>query len=96
MFSRFLMAEFKANWWRRAVLLTAAPLLRAFRRRMDPRRYNGANLLGLRNVVIKSHGSADNLAFAHAIRRARQEVERNLPERIRAQTGRLLYEPREA
>lgn len=56
MFSHFLMREFKASLLRRAVLAISAPLLRSFRRRMDPRRYNGASLLGLREIVIKSHG----------------------------------------
>ena len=44
------------------------PVLRAFRDRVDPRRYNGASLLGLRGIVIKSHGSADVFAFGQALR----------------------------
>ena len=90
MFSHFLMREFKASLLRRAVLAISAPLLRSFRRRMDPRRYNGASLLGLREIVIKSHGGADSLAVAHAIRRARHEVDHRLPERIYRQIGDLL------
>jgi glycerol-3-phosphate acyltransferase PlsX len=52
----------------------AKPVLNAFRRRVDPRHYNGATLLGLRGIVIKSHGSADRLAFCVAIGRAVDEA----------------------
>ena len=57
-------------------------MLRAFARRIDPRRYNGASLLGLQGIVIKSHGSADALAFANAIKIAMLEVEKAVPQRI--------------
>jgi glycerol-3-phosphate acyltransferase PlsX len=52
----------------------AWPVLAAFKRRVDHRRYNGASLLGLRGVVIKSHGSADVFAFGCAIEHAISEV----------------------
>ena len=55
---------------RSALALFAYPVIRRFRRRVDPRRYNGAALLGLRGIVVKSHGSADRLAFATALARA--------------------------
>ncbi len=58
------------------------PVLRALRRRMDPGRYNGASLLGLRGIVVKSHGSADEFAFGQALRRAVDEVENQVIERI--------------
>jgi glycerol-3-phosphate acyltransferase PlsX len=61
------------------------PVLKAFRSRIDPRAYNGASLLGLRGIVIKSHGSADAFAFANAIKVAILEVRENVPERISAQ-----------
>ena len=50
------------------------PVLNRFRKRVDNRQYNGATLLGLRGVVIKSHGSADQIAFGFALERARQAV----------------------
>jgi glycerol-3-phosphate acyltransferase PlsX len=62
----------------------ALPALAAFRRRVDPRRYNGATLLGLKGVVVKSHGSADRLGFYHAIERAAEEVRGGVLERISA------------
>jgi glycerol-3-phosphate acyltransferase PlsX len=57
-------------------------VLRAFRNRMDHRRYNGASLLGLRGIVIKSHGSADRYAFGQALQRAVEEVRDGVPQRI--------------
>ena len=59
---------------------------------MDPARYNGASLIGLRGIVIKSHGSASVLAFKNAINEAIFEVEKNIPERIREQVTGLLKE----
>jgi glycerol-3-phosphate acyltransferase PlsX len=61
------------------------PVLKAFRSRIDPRSYNGASLLGLRGIVIKSHGSADAFAFANAIKVAILEVREDVPQRITAQ-----------
>jgi glycerol-3-phosphate acyltransferase PlsX len=49
---------------------------------MDPAKYNGASLLGLRGIVIKSHGSADKRAFGHALERALDEVRNDVPSRI--------------
>jgi len=52
----------------------ALPVLKAFKRRVDHRRYNGASFLGLKGIVVKSHGSADVLAFRCAIERAAEEA----------------------
>jgi len=60
-----------------------------FRRRVDHRRYNGAALLGLRGIVVKSHGSADRLAFATALQRAASEASHGLIERIGEEIARL-------
>ena len=64
---------------------SAKPVLNRLRNRVDNRRYNGAALLGLRGVVIKSHGSADAYAFGFALQRAREAVVSKLLERT-AQT----------
>ena len=74
MLARFLREEFTRNPFTRLAALVAWPVLSAFRRRVDHRRYNGATLLGLRGTVIKSHGSADPIAFARALERAAEEV----------------------
>jgi len=78
----YITQEFKRNLLTRLAGLVALPVLRAFRRRIDPRHYNGASLLGLPGIVIKSHGGADALAFANAIRVAMLEVEQAVPQRI--------------
>ena len=70
MIREFLKAEFSRNGFTRVLALLASPVLSAFKRRVDHRRYNGAALLGLRGLVFKSHGSADELAFEHALNRA--------------------------
>ncbi|MBT2773959.1 phosphate acyltransferase PlsX [Halomonas sp. ISL-60] len=66
----------------RLASLLAKPVLRRLKQELDPVRYNGASLLGLRGIVVKSHGSAHADGFYYAIRRALQEVEHNLPARI--------------
>ncbi|MFB1486178.1 MULTISPECIES: phosphate acyltransferase PlsX [unclassified Thiocapsa] len=85
-----LSAQFKRSWFGRAAGLVAMPILKQFRRTMDPRRYNGASLLGLRGIVIKSHGGADEIAFENAIHIALKEIHANIPKRIGEQVGRHL------
>jgi glycerol-3-phosphate acyltransferase PlsX len=93
--SQFMKAEFKKNLLTRSVGLVAAPVLRAFSRRIDPRRYNGASLLGLQGIVIKSHGGADAVAFANAVNIAALEVEKAVPQRISKYLA-ALYAERQA
>jgi phosphate acyltransferase len=85
----FLRQEFTRNPWRMLVAWLASPVRNALRARMDPGRYNGASLLGLRGIVIKSHGSADVHAFMHALQNAVEEVRNNVPERIAQQMTRI-------
>lgn len=80
--STALKEEFSRSLPRKLVALVALPVLKAFRRRFDHRRYNGASLLGLKGVVVKSHGSADRLAFRSALARAAEMARENLPEKI--------------
>lgn len=88
--SHYLKEEFKRSLWNRAVALLALPILKAFRRRIDPREYNGASLLGLQGVVIKSHGGADAFAFANALDIARLEIQNNVPNMIGQQVASML------
>lgn len=94
MISHLMKQEFKRNIFTKLAALVAMPVLNAFRRRIDPRAYNGASLVGLRGIVIKSHGSADEFSFTTAIGEAVLEVEKNVPEMIREQLGTLLEERR--
>jgi glycerol-3-phosphate acyltransferase PlsX len=82
MIAQFIRQEFSRNILTRLAALVAMPVLKAFRRRIDPRRYNGASLLGLKGIVIKSHGSADVLSFSNAIKVAIVQVRESVPERI--------------
>jgi len=78
----FLRQEFSRNVFRKLAAVVALPVLKALRRRMDPSRHNGASLLGLRGVVIKSHGSADAYSFGKALERAVEEVRNDVIQRI--------------
>ncbi len=82
MLATFLREEFSRNPFRKISALFALPALNGFKKRVDPRRYNGASLLGLRGIVVKSHGSADQMAFAKAIERAAEAARNRLVERI--------------
>jgi glycerol-3-phosphate acyltransferase PlsX len=78
----YLRRAFTRNWFAKFQALLASPVLRHLRTRMDPRRYNGATLVGLNGIVVKSHGSADAYAFLHAIETAVVEVEKQVPQQI--------------
>ena len=78
-----LKQEFKRNVFTKLAALIAYPVLAALMKRMDYRRYNGAALLGLRGLVFKSHGSADELAFELALGRAYDAARNNLLDRVR-------------
>ena len=84
-----LREEFSRNLFTRLAALAALPVLNAFKRRFDPRRYNGGSLLGLTGIVVKSHGSADALAFFCALERAAEAARNRLPERIAASMAQL-------
>jgi glycerol-3-phosphate acyltransferase PlsX len=60
----------------------ASSALEAIRTRVDPRRYNGASLVGLNGVVLKSHGSADEFAFETAVKTAIVEARKGVPVQI--------------
>ena len=80
----FMKAEFTRSIYSKAAALIARPVLGRLAARIDPRHYNGASLLGLNGLVIKSHGGADALSFANAIAVAAHEVENDVSGRIRA------------
>lgn len=84
----FLRQEFRSGIYGRLAGLVALPVLRSLANRLDPRRYNGASLVGLDGIVIKSHGGADKVAYRQAIHTAMIEVSKQVPDQIR----RLLQE----
>jgi glycerol-3-phosphate acyltransferase PlsX len=84
MLAAYLHEEFHRNAFTKLLGLASLPVINAFRRRVDPRRLNGASLLGLRGIVVKSHGSADSYAFEVAINRAWEEANSGILQRITA------------
>lgn len=79
----FLEQEFRSGIYGRLAGLVALPVLRSLANKLDPRRYNGASLVGLDGIVIKSHGGADRVAFRQAIHTAMIEVSKQVPDQIR-------------
>ncbi|MBK9446890.1 MAG: phosphate acyltransferase PlsX [Betaproteobacteria bacterium] len=90
MLATFLREAFKKNIFTKLAALAAMPVLNAFKQRADHRRYNGACLLGLRGIVVKSHGSADTFAFGTAINVAIETAANGALERI---AERLAQQP---
>ncbi len=82
MLAGFLRQEFNRNLLTKLIALIAMPVLNNFKRHVDHRRYNGASLLGLKGIVLKSHGSADAFAFANALERAAEAVRSGVLARI--------------
>ena len=85
MFADFLGQEFKKNIGTRFLALFALPVLKAFKKRFDPRRYNGAAFLGINGIVVKSHGSADAFSFEHALMTAYEEANSKMIAKISKQ-----------
>jgi len=84
--SSFLKEEFRRSLLRSIQGLVAQSALEALRARLDPRRYNGASLVGLNGIVLKSHGSADQFAFENAVKSAIVEARKGVP----VQIGKLI------
>jgi len=86
--AHYLRRSFSRDWLAKLQAILARPVLGNLRAEMDSRKYNGATLVGLNGIVVKSHGSADSLAFQHAIDTAVVEVRNQLPQQI----GNMLQE----
>ncbi len=82
MVGKAIAEEFSRDPLSRARGLLARPVMRALKRRLDPRTHNGASMVGLNGIVIKSHGGADEVAFGNAVRTAVLEVEKGIPHQI--------------
>lgn len=86
----YIKKSFARNIFTKIIALIALPVLKALKKDLDPGRHNGASLIGLKGIVIKSHGGAKTLAFAQAIEEAILEVEKNVPQLIGNEVSRLL------
>lgn len=89
--SHKIKSAFERNYWTRFCGLLAKPVIRAFKSEINPEKYNGACLLGLRGVVIKSHGSANANATYFAIKEAILQASQQLPQRIKHQLEQVQY-----
>lgn len=85
LFFKTLKDAFLSSWYGKLVAFFSSPILKTLFKRLDPNQLNGASLLGLKGIVIKSHGNAESHAFAMAIRVAILEAEKNVPQRIQSQ-----------
>ena len=81
------------NWYTQLLAKIALPLLKSIYNRVNPDQYNGASLLGLRGIVVKSHGNASADAFFYAIEQAINEAQMQVPERIKTKIEQVLLEP---
>ena len=80
--SHFIKKEFTKNIFTKLSALISLPVMNSVKKKVDPRKYNGASLLGLQGVVVKSHGGADSYAFSRAIRTAYYEVKNEILDKI--------------
>ena len=93
MLASSLRSEFKRNWLTKFAALVAISVLNNFKRRFDHRRYNGAILLGLKGISVKSHGSADETSFGNAIARAYDAAENQVLDRLAARLSEMMPAP---
>ena len=80
--SRYIKIEISKNWLRKMMAILVMPILKSLKTRLDTRTYNGASLLGLGGVVIKSHGGTDETGMLAALTVAYEEVKNDLLEQI--------------
>ncbi len=92
MFSHFIKKSFTKNFFTKLVSILVKPVIKDFRSKVDPGKYNGASLLGLKGVVVKSHGNADIDSFQQAIKEAYLEAHAKITDKISEQLTRELEE----
>lgn len=96
MIRHFLSFEFKRNLFRKISGVIAMPVLKSLKNRIDPRHYNGASLLGLNGVLVKSHGGTDAYGFEHAIMAAYHQVKNSLLDKIKREMDNMLHQEYDA
>lgn len=90
MIGQIIKEEYTSSVLRKFSALLSKPVLNSIQERIDHRQYNGASLLGLRGIVVKSHGGADVLGFQYAVQEAIAEMKHKVPERIGEQVESIL------
>lgn len=91
MVSHLLRSTFQSSAYDRMVGLLAKPVVNKLVKQIDPKRHNGASLLGLRGTVVKSHGNADVAGFRQAVKRAMYEARHNLPQLIQKNISEVTF-----
>jgi phosphate acyltransferase len=86
----FIKLEFNRNWFTKFCGLLSSPILRRAAKRIDPRGYNGASLLGINGIVLKSHGGADRISMCHAIDQAILQIQKDIPSHIKDRVAALV------
>jgi len=90
LFAHYLKEAYQQNFWSKLMALLSKPIFNRLKYSIDPGRRNGASLIGLRGIVIKSHGGANVAAYSHAIHEAMIEVKVNVRERIESEVAAML------
>ena len=88
--SSTLKDEFKKNVFTKIAGISSTKVLNSFKKVVDPRRYNGASLIGLKGIIIKSHGGADSFAFNNSLKIALKEVNKDVPTCINKKLKEIL------
>jgi phosphate acyltransferase len=88
--AHYAKQAFTRNIFTKIIAVIASPVLRNIAKQLDPGRRNGATLIGLQGTVVKSHGGANQAAFAYAIEEAISEAAHNIPQKIRDRVGKVL------
>lgn len=96
-FKHFMVLGFKRNWLTKLAFLMIYPVMRSIKKDVDPDNYNGASLLGLNGIVIKSHGGAKTFGFYNAIKEAYYELDKNVIDHLTTEISAILnsHEPHE-
>lgn len=89
-FKHFMIQGFKRNWLTKLAFLIIYPVMRSIKKEVDPDNYNGATLLGLNGIVIKSHGGAKVYGFYHAITEAYYELDKNVINLLTSEISKIL------
>ena len=92
-FGAVIKEEFTRSWFNKLTALIALPVFKSFKRRLDPRRFNGAIFLGLRGVVVKSHGGTDATGFCFALQEAYKAIKADSITKIQAGVAEQLSSP---
>ncbi|PHQ79137.1 MAG: phosphate acyltransferase [Coxiella sp. (in: Bacteria)] len=95
MIGQFLRESFMHDTYSKLIGVLSRPVLKRLRKKVDPRHHNGATLIGLNGIVVKSHGSAGVFAFGAAIEEAIIEVEKDVVAEIREKVKNVLQENNE-